>query len=300
MPLKPVVLCILDGWGNRAEREGNAPLLAHTPTFDRLMAECPSAQLSASGEDVGLPPGQIGNSEVGHTNIGAGRVVWMDLPRINRAIEDGSFFSNAELVAFMTRMRDSGGAVHLMGLISAGGVHSHQRHVSALALALSEVGIPVNIHAFMDGRDVAPTSGRDAMLQLLNDISSMRGVRVATVSGRFYAMDRDKRWDRVRRAWAVIADGTGHHENGAIAAIDAAYARGETDEFIEPTRIGDYTGVASSADGLLCANFRADRARELLSAFLIEEFDAADAVRDRFCTFAATLGMVSYSTFSTL
>ena len=292
MGLKPVVLCILDGWGLRDETEANAPALADTPNFDRIWTEGPRAQLQASGEDVGLPPGQIGNSEVGHTNIGAGRVVWMDLPRINRAIEDGGFFANPALVDFMTRMKASGGTAHLMGLLSPGGVHSHQMHMAALAKALSEAGIPVAIHAFMDGRDVPPKSGREAMLRHLTDISSMKGVGVATVCGRFFAMDRDKRWNRVEKAFRMLTDGEGATFAGAIQAIDDAYASEVTDEFIEPAVIGDYPGMMDG-DGLICANFRADRAREILGALLDPGFDAFD--RQAAPDFAATLGMVSYS-----
>ncbi|MEO1493937.1 MAG: 2,3-bisphosphoglycerate-independent phosphoglycerate mutase, partial [Pseudomonadota bacterium] len=253
---------------------------------------CARLRLPDPVEDVGLPAGQMGNSEVGHTNIGAGRVVWMDLPRIDRSIADGVFFSNPALVAFMVKMKASSGTAHLMGLASPGGVHAHQRHISALALALSEAGIPVAIHVFTDGRDVAPKSAREQVMQLVGDTGSMPGVRVATVSGRFYAMDRDKRWDRVAEAHAAIAHGQGEPAEGAIAAIDAAYAAGTTDEFIEPAIIGAYTGI-SDGDGLICANFRADRAREILSALLDPAFDAFD--RGAMPTFAATLGMVSYS-----
>lgn len=292
MSLKPVVLCILDGWGLRAETDANAVALANTPNFDRIWQQGPSAQLAASGEDVGLPPGQIGNSEVGHTNIGAGRVVWMDLPKINRSIEDGSFFKLPALVQFMRRLKETGGTAHLLGLISPGGVHAHQHHVAALALALSEAGIPVAIHAFMDGRDVGPKTGRAAMMQLLTDVTEMPGVRVATICGRFYAMDRDHRWERVQRAFDVMADAEGTPFEGALAAIDAAYTTGTTDEFIEPAVVGDYHGMMDG-DGLLCANFRADRAREILGALLDPDFDAFDT--EAAPEFAATLGMVSYS-----
>ncbi|MEM7422991.1 MAG: 2,3-bisphosphoglycerate-independent phosphoglycerate mutase [Pseudomonadota bacterium] len=292
MPLKPVILCILDGWGLREKTEANAPALAQTPNFDRLWQEEPHSSLSASGEDVGLPAGQMGNSEVGHTNIGAGRVVWMDLPKINKAIEDGSFFANGSLRHFMQVMKASGGTAHLVGLVSPGGVHSHQRHISAIALALSEAGIPTDIHAVMDGRDVPPKSGRDAMLQLLSDTGKMPGVRVATVCGRFYAMDRDKRWDRVERAWQLIVHAQGHKAPGAIAAIDNAYERGETDEFIEPTAIDGYRGLKEGS-GLVCANFRADRAREILSSLLQPDFDGFP--RTGLPAIPARLGMVSYS-----
>ncbi len=292
MPLKPVILCILDGWGLRSETEANAPALANTPNFDRLWASEPRAQLCASGEDVGLPPGQMGNSEVGHTNIGAGRVVWMDLPKINKAIEDGTFFSNEALVQFMARMKASGGTAHIAGLLSPGGVHAHQNHVAALALALSEAGIPVALHAYLDGRDVPPKSARAQMLTFLSDIGSMPGVSIATVCGRFWAMDRDKRWDRVERAFRLMTDGEGAPAAGAIDAIDASYVADITDEFVEPHVVGDFAGMMDG-DGLIFANFRADRAREILSALLDPAFDAFD--RSAAPEFAATLGMVSYS-----
>ncbi|MEM7508821.1 MAG: 2,3-bisphosphoglycerate-independent phosphoglycerate mutase, partial [Pseudomonadota bacterium] len=273
MAHRPVILAILDGWGLSDTREGNATALADTPNFDRLMATCPNATLCASGKDVGLPPGQMGNSEVGHTNIGAGRVVWMDLPKIDKAIEDGSFFSNATLVDFMGRMHESGGTAHLMGLLSPGGVHSHQRHIGALATVLSEAGIPVAIHAFLDGRDVPPKSAREAAMQLLHDISTMNRVRLATVCGRFFAMDRDKRWDRVERAFTLVADGIGTRFDGAVSAIETAYAEGVTDEFVEPAVVADYPGMMDG-DGLISANFRADRMREILGALLDPDFDA--------------------------
>lgn len=292
MALKPVVLCILDGWGLSASREGNAPLLAETPNFDRIWAGEARAQLAASGEDVGVPAGQIGNSEVGHTNIGAGRVVWMELPKIDRAIEDGSFFSNHELMAFMARMRASGGTAHLAGLLSPGGVHSHQRHVAMLARVLSGAGIPVAVHAFLDGRDVPPKSGHAALQRFLGDIHEMPGVRVATLCGRFYAMDRDRRWDRVERAFRLLTDGEGTRFGDPLAAVDAAYDAGTTDEFVEPAVIGDYPGMMDG-DGLISANFRADRMREILGALLDPGFDAFD--RSAAPDFAAVLGMVAYS-----
>ena len=288
---KPVVLCILDGWGLREDDDANAPHLANTPNFDRIWERCPRAQLSASGEDVGLPPGQMGNSEVGHTNIGAGRVVWMDLPKINKAIEDGTFFSNAALVAFMVKMRETGGTVHLTGLVSPGGVHSHQAHIAALALILSRAQIPVAIHVFLDGRDVPPQSGPEALEVLERDIQRMLRVKIATVCGRFWAMDRDKRWDRVERAVRLMANGKGEAFATPGAALAAAYRANITDEFVEPAVIGDYAGM-KDGDGLICANFRADRAREYLSALLDPSFDAFPVEAP---DFAATLGMVSYS-----
>ncbi|MEM9138649.1 MAG: 2,3-bisphosphoglycerate-independent phosphoglycerate mutase [Pseudomonadota bacterium] len=292
MPLKPVVLCILDGWGLRDETEANAPALAATPHFDRIWAEGPRAQLSASGEDVGLPAGQIGNSEVGHTNIGAGRVVWMDLPRINNAIEDGSLFKTEALLGALARLKATGGTAHLIGLLSPGGVHSHQRHTAMLARVFSGAGIPVVVHAFMDGRDVPPTSGKAQMEAFLHDIHAMDGVRVATVCGRFFAMDRDKRWERVERAFRLMTDAEGAAFETPLAAIEAAYAADVTDEFIEPAVIGAYGGMMDG-DGLIGVNFRADRMREILHALLDPSFDAFD-VSGR-PDFATAVGMVSYS-----
>ena len=292
MSMKPVILCILDGWGLRDETEANAPALAHTPNFDQIWAAGPRAQLSASGEDVGLPAGQMGNSEVGHTNIGAGRVVWMDLPKINNAISDGTFFSNDALVAFMAKMKASGGTAHLMGLLSPGGVHAHQGHVVALAEVLSRAGIPVAIHAFLDGRDVPPESAKEQMARFLTDLQGMPNTGVATVCGRFHAMDRDKRWDRVEKAFRLLTDGEGAPSAGALTAIQASYDAGVTDEFVEPVTLNAYAGMMDG-DGLICWNFRADRAREILSALLDPDFAEFDvSARPEF---AATLGMVSYS-----
>ena len=292
MPHAPVVLCILDGWGLRDDKEANAPALANTPNFDRIWAAGPRAKLSASGEDVGLPPGQIGNSEVGHTNIGAGRVVWMDLPKINRAIEDGTFFSNPALVEFLAKMKTSGGTAHLTGLLSPGGVHSHQDHIAALTRILSGAGIPVAVHAFLDGRDVGPKTGRAAMEHFYAQVGSMPGVHLASFCGRFFAMDRDKRWERVERAYRLMVASDGTPYTDPLEGIDAAYSAGQTDEFVEPMVHADFVGM-QPGDGLICANFRADRAREYLSALLDPGFSDFDTgARPHF---SATLGMVSYS-----
>lgn len=287
-----MVLTVLDGWGIRGDKTGNAPLAARTPNLDRL-APCPRARLAASGEAVGLPPGQIGNSEVGHTVIGAGRVVWATLPRIDRAIADGSLSNAPALTEYLARMRASGGAVHLMGLVGAGGVHAHRAHIAALAGILSQRGIAVEIHAFLDGRDQGPKTARGEMIELLRDVAPMPGVRVATVCGRFYAMDRDRRWDRTAAAWRLIANGESEgRAEGPLAAVDAAWAAGRTDEFVAPvTTAPDYAGIRAG-DGLLAANFRADRMRQLLQAFLDPQFDAFPVRR---CGFAAALGMVRYS-----
>lgn len=288
--MRPVVLCILDGWGLNPAREANAVALGHTPNFDRIWAECPHAELAAHGPDVGLPEGQMGNSEVGHMNIGAGRVVWMDLPRIDNAIDDGSFASNARLAAFVAAVKASGGTAHVAGLASPGGVHAHQRHIAAVAGVIAAAGVPVAVHAFLDGRDVPPKSAVAQIAAL--EAALPAGARIATVSGRFYAMDRDRRWDRVALAVAAILRAEGGRAATAAEAIAAAYGRGETDEFVTPTVIGDYAG-AKDGDGLFFANFRADRARQILDALVDPDFDGF-AVGTR-PAWAAVLGMVQYS-----
>ena len=286
---RPIVLCVLDGWGERRERDDNAIAQANTPVWDRLVATEPHARLDASEGHVGLPRGQMGNSEVGHMNLGAGRVVMQELPRIDAAIADGSLARNPRLLAFIDALRANGGTAHLLGLLSPGGVHSHQSHIAALARILREAGIPVAVHALLDGRDTPPRSALDYMRTFLADAP---GSTVATVTGRYFAMDRDKRWDRVGRGYAVLVDGAGERATDPLAAIDAAYARGESDEFVQPTAIGEYTGMADG-DGLLMANFRADRAREILTALVDPTFDGFD--RARTVRFAATVGMVEYS-----
>ena len=287
---RPVVLMILDGWGLSDTRAGNAPLLANTPNFDRVWRDCPHATLSASGPDVGLPEGQMGNSEVGHTNIGAGRVVWMDLPRIDKAIADGSLAANPALGRFAGRLLESGGEAHVMGLMSPGGVHSHQRHMAETVRLLVARGVPVKLHLFLDGRDVPPKSALGQIADL--DLDLAGDAEIATVTGRFYAMDRDKRWERVEAAFDVIVSGKGECAASAAEAVVAAYERGETDEFVLPTAIGGYEGIGEG-DGLLFVNFRADRAREILGALVDPEFDGFDtAARPQF---AARLGMVEYS-----
>lgn len=287
---KPVVLCILDGWGLSDDSRANAPVLAHTPTFDALMAAGPHAQLITHGPDVGLPSGQMGNSEVGHTNIGAGRVVAMDLGQIDLAIEDGSFFENPALVDFIARMSASGGTAHLLGVASDGGVHGHLNHILAAARAITDAGVPVLIHALTDGRDVAPTSAAAYLEQLVDGLPA--GAGIATVCGRYYAMDRDTRWDRVAKAYNAIIRGQGRAADTALDAVAIATQAGETDEFILPTVLGGYGGM-QPCDGLFCLNFRADRAREILAAIGQPDFDAFD-VTDR-PALAALLGMVDYS-----
>jgi len=287
---KPVVLCILDGWGYREDPSANAPVLAQTPNFDRIMATCPRALLTTHGPDVGLPSGQMGNSEVGHTNIGAGRVVAMDLGQIDLAIEDGSFFHNAAILEFSAKMKAAGGVAHLMGLTSPGGVHAHQDHIVAAARVLTDAGVPVACHVITDGRDVPPKSGQGQVAEF--EAALPDGAKVVSVTGRYFAMDRDNRWERVGKAYNAMVRGVGDSAASADAAISAAYARGETDEFITPTALDGYTGIADG-DGIFFINFRADRAREILRAIGEPGFSAFDTGPRPALT--GLLGMVDYS-----
>ena len=289
---RPVVLCILDGWGERTERDNNAVALAATPNWDRFQKTYPRALLKSCALDVGLPEGQMGNSEVGHMNLGAGRVVMQDLPKIDAAFADGSLAANPELAKFIAALKKSGGVCHMLGLLSPGGVHSHQDHMAKLAGIVAAAGVPVRVHAFLDGRDTPPKSGRAATAKFLQDIAGVADCRIVTVSGRYYAMDRDKRWDRVEKAFRTLALGEGVKAAEPLAAIDASYAAEKTDEFMLPAVIGDYAGMADG-DGLLMANFRADRAREILAALADPAFDGF--ARTRQPAFAARLGMVEYS-----
>jgi len=287
---RPVVLCILDGWGLSDRTEDNAPHLAETPTFDRIMATCPHSTLITHGPDVGLPRGQMGNSEVGHTNIGAGRVVAMDLGQIDLAIEDGSFAKNAALNALVDRLKATGGTAHIMGLLSDGGVHGHITHIKAAIDAIAGAGVPVAFHAVTDGRDVAPKSAYGYLSDLEEALP--KGARIATLSGRYYAMDRDNRWDRVAEAYGAMVRGAGQKAATAHAAVTRGYENGETDEFITPTVIGGYAG-AQDGDGFFCLNFRADRAREILRAVGEPGFGAFDTGARP--DWAGLLGMVDYS-----
>jgi 2,3-bisphosphoglycerate-independent phosphoglycerate mutase len=290
---RPVVLCILDGWGVGEDRPDNAIELAETPNWDRFMATCPHALLDASEHEVGLPDGQMGNSEVGHMNIGAGRVVLQDLPRIDKAIAEGALARNPTLEEFIMRLKASGGACHVMGLLSPGGVHSHQAHLAVLTNIVAAAGVPVRVHAFLDGRDTPPSSARGYLERFQSDITPAAArAAVATVSGRYYAMDRDKRWERVALAYRALVDATAESAPDPLSAVDAGYARGETDEFVKPTVIGGYKGMREG-DGVLMGNFRADRVREILSALLDPDFTGFQ--RPRTVHFAAALGMVEYS-----
>ncbi len=289
---KPVVLCILDGWGIGPIPATSAPAQAHVPTFNHLWATCPHATLTTFGPDVGLPSGQMGNSEVGHTNIGAGRVVAMDLGAIDLAVEDGSFAANPEVTGFAAKVKAAHGTAHLMGVVSDGGVHGHISHIVAACRALTSLGLPVALHAITDGRDVAPSSAAGYMAQLTAALPE--GATIATVTGRYWAMDRDNRWDRVARAHAAMVRASGEVAPDAATAVIHSYAKGETDEFIAPTVIAGYQGI-SDGDGLFCLNFRADRAREILAALGDPAFSAFDTGSRP--AFSAMLGMVAYSDF---
>ena len=269
----PTTLIIMDGFGLAPAADDNAVTLAKTPVLDKLFKEYAHTTLSASGLDVGLPAGQMGNSEVGHTNIGGGRVVFQDLPRISRAIEDGSFFRNEAYNKAMDDCLAKGTSLHLYGLLSDGGVHSHIEHLFALLQMAKDKGLAkVYIHCFLDGRDVSPTSGK-GFVQELQDKCAQLGVgRIATVMGRYYAMDRDKRWERVQMAYDAMVYGEGHHNSDPAAAVAASYADGVTDEFVEPVVI-DGDGTISDNDSIIFFNYRPDRAREITRAIVDPDFD---------------------------
>ena len=270
---KPVLLLILDGWGHREETDHNAIAHARTPNWDRLLSDCPHTLVETGGLHVGLPDDQMGNSEVGHMNIGAGRVVYQDLTRIDKAIVDGEFQRNEALLGACRAARRSG-TLHVMGLVSPGGVHSHEKHILAMLDLAKAEGVPrVAVHAFLDGRDTPPRSARSSLEALQATCDRLGNARVASVCGRYWAMDRDKRWDRVEKAWRVITEGEGEFSaDSALAALDAAYARDENDEFVKPTVVAGGCRV-EDGDAVVFMNFRADRARELSQAFLLPDFD---------------------------
>lgn len=274
---KPVVLCILDGWGLGEASEFNAIHRANTPNWDKLVADYGYGEIMTSGESVGLPHGQMGNSEVGHMTIGSGRILYQDLPRIDLAIKDGSLAQHPALLKVK-------GTCHLLGLLSDGGVHAHINHIKAIAKILEARGVKVLVHAFLDGRDVSQKSA----LKYLQD----SGLHIATVSGRYYAMDRDKRWDRVEKAYDAIVRGNAPWAETAEDAVNKSYEAGITDEFILPCKIGDYQGM-NAGDSFIMANFRADRARQILDALVNDNFSSF--VRDKTIHFENKIGIVEYS-----
>lgn len=289
---RPVVLCILDGWGLREETDNNAIALAATPHWDRFWSTAPHARIKTSGLSVGLPDGQMGNSEVGHMNIGAGRVVMQDLPRIDGAIADGSFAKNKVLQDFIAKTKAAKGNVHIMGLLSPGGVHSHQDHMVAAAKVVADAGLKVWLHGFLDGRDTPPKSAGDYTAKLLHDIEGIPAIRMGTISGRYFAMDRDSNWDRIKRAHDAIVDAKGAKASDAASAIQASYAADKTDEFAAPTVLDGYDGI-KDGDAILMINFRADRAREILTALADPGFTGFER---RLPSFSGLAGMVEYST----
>lgn len=276
MSRPPVLLAVLDGWGERRETKWNAIRSAPARNFEELRQKYPSTLVSASGIDVGLPRGLMGNSEVGHLNIGAGRIVWQEITRIDKAIEDGPFFENAAFLRVADAAKASGGAVHLMGLISDGGVHSSDRHYLALLELLRRRGVPADrvfFHALLDGRDTPPRSALQYVAALEAKMHETGVGRIATVCGRYFAMDRDKRWDRVAKAYDCFVRGEGGRAESAKSAVEAGYARGENDEFVVPTVIGNpQKGRIRDGDGLILFNFRADRMRQIAQAFSAESF----------------------------
>jgi 2,3-bisphosphoglycerate-independent phosphoglycerate mutase len=287
---RPVMLAILDGWGWREDPADNAVKQARTPNFDRLWASCPNALLQTSGKDVGLPGGQMGNSEVGHLNIGAGRVVMQDLPRIADAIASGEIEQQPALQSLITQLKATGGTCHLMGLVSPGGVHSHQDQAVGLAKILAAAGVPTVMHVWTDGRDTPPQSAGDDIARLVAALPP--SIPIATVCGRYYAMDRDKRWERVEKAYAAMVEADAPRFANAGAVVTAAYAEKKYDEFIIPAVIGDYRGMRDG-DGVLCFNFRADRVREILAAILDPAF--AGFARPRVVKIDCAIGMTQYS-----
>ncbi|MCY4525649.1 MAG: 2,3-bisphosphoglycerate-independent phosphoglycerate mutase [Anaerolineaceae bacterium] len=269
----PVLLLILDGWGVRAMREGNALALAKTPRHDTWLRQYERSILQSSGEAVGLVPGQMGNSEVGHLNLGAGRVVYQDISRIDRAIADGSLARHPALQAALTRVRAEARNLHLIGLLGPGGVHSHQRHLHALLAIAADAGVSPVLHVITDGRDTPPDGSRSYLADLEDAIQATGAGQIATVSGRYFAMDRDRRWGRTQKAFDAMVHRRGLRAESAAAALQAAGKRGESDEFITATVIGNENHVIQDGDGLLFYNFRADRMRQLLQAFTADSAD---------------------------
>ena len=272
--MTPTLLLILDGWGLAPKGACNAPALANTPNLDALFAQAPHSTLEASGRAVGLPTGYIGNSEVGHLNIGAGRVVYQDMTRIDVARERGELDTNPVFLQLVEATRAAGGALHLAGLLSDGGVHSHIEHIEALAGVAARAGVPVRVHCFMDGRDTPPKSGLDFVRHMQHALATLPDARIATLCGRYYAMDRDKRWERVHEAWKLLTSGEGQVDGDPVAALEASYAADITDEFVKPTRIGTAPDTLwRDGDGVFLCNFRADRMRELVQALTLPDFD---------------------------
>lgn len=281
---KPLLLAVLDGWGYREDGTDNAIRAADTPTWDRLWREQPHTLISGSGLDVGLPDGQMGNSEVGHMSLGSGRIIYQSIARIDKAIDDGSFFDNAAYTGAVDAAMADDGAVHVLGLLSPGGVHSHENHLLAMVELAARRGCnKVYVHAFLDGRDTPPRSAKPSLERMAAKLAELGCGRIASITGRYYAMDRDNRWDRVEKAWQVLTEAeTPYTFAGAVEGLEAAYERGEDDEFVLPTSIrgdGEPTVKVGDGDAVVFMNFRGDRAREITRAFVDADFDGFDRPR---------------------
>ncbi|HEX9880048.1 MAG TPA: 2,3-bisphosphoglycerate-independent phosphoglycerate mutase, partial [Candidatus Binatia bacterium] len=292
---RPLLFMILDGWGVNSRHEGNAIYEASTPNLDRLLANYPSSTISVSGPDVGLPEGQMGNSEVGHMHLGSGRVVFQDLTLIHRAIDDGTFFSNKNLIAGMEAVQRAGGRLHVLGLLGDGGVHSHQRHLEALIELARRRKVPQTfLHLFLDGRDTSPTSGEGFARALDEKLKAYPEVRIATLCGRYYAMDRDKRWERTEKAYRLYTEGLGETVSSAMEAIQKSYRDGKTDEFLAPSIMAGCgaQGRIRDNDAVIFFNFRADRVRQLTRALTEKEFK--EFPRERVVVFSSFVTMTEY------
>ena len=289
---KPLMLCILDGWGRREDKRYNAIETANTAVWHKMWNDCPHTLLHTSGLAVGLPDGQMGNSEVGHTNIGAGRVVMQDLPKISLAIQNGTFAKQPVFVDFVNKMKGNGATCHILGMLSDGGVHSHQEHIVGLVRLLSAQGLRVAVHIFLDGRDTPPDSGLGYVLHFQEQIADCPRAFIATIGGRYYGMDRDNRWDREKTAYKAIVEAEAPRFATAEEAVEFSYKNKIFDEFMEPVVIGAYSGMRDG-DGLFMANFRADRVRQILNALLNPDFSGFE--REKVVNFAAKAGMVAYS-----
>ena len=286
----PTILCIMDGWGLSSNKLGNAIDLAETPNYDYLLSNNPSTQLITHGLDVGLPENQMGNSEVGHANIGAGRIVYMDLPKIDDAIENGDYNKNPKLLNFINKLKKSKGSAHLLGLASDGCVHASMNHLIKTTKIISDHNVPVLLHLLTDGRDVAPKSAEKFLKSIIKELPPT--AKIATVTGRYFAMDRDNNWDRIKKAYDAIVLAKGHSSESSLVAVQDSYANNRTDEFIYPTVISSYNG-AKDGDGFLCLNFRSDRARQIMSAIASPTFKKFDVSKQP--NWELVTGMTKYS-----
>lgn len=289
---KPIVLCILDGWGVNEKQEHNAIAKAKTPFFDHIMENYPNALIDTSGDAVGLPDGQMGNSEVGHVTIGSGRIIMQTLPKIDKAIKSGELKNKEPLKRLISELKKTGKSCHILGMISYGGVHSHQAHMEYIINLISKAGIEVIVHGFLDGRDVPPKSAEQCLENFYANLQNKDLVKIATLSGRYYAMDRDRRWDRIEKTYNAIISGEGEKYKDSSDILKKNYAKNITDEFIKPSVINGYEGV-KEGDAFIMANFRSDRVRQILSALIFEDFSGFN--RRAFVKFGRKLGLAEYA-----